>query len=1144
MRVSQLLDFALKVATLLDKIYIYLVLLRLALRFDTKKNMVDFVFGGQPSTPGVNTDNKNPNSTAPAPPNQTGGHFLEPSFAFGGATTPAPTPSTSAQPNSGVGLVGAFSFGGNTTAATSAATAAPASNNGAGPPVPAAPLGSTTAPPAATPSFGSAPPASAPGLVLGQAAATANPAPGDAIGGSSTNSSAPTASAPGGISFNGTVGGGSTTTNAAPTAGGFLATGSASSNANQQNGRSSSTTTSADTVPAGNTTNAAPVPQHSSTAPPSYIAVPEFSTAFPGFRISQRIHQNVFEYTDLETLLQVKTVWNQHTGNPAIRQKLHQQRIVLLTSQSDPNKQEEAILNDEMLQELFSIADDLALTEEQALSLLAKSKQQSKLSPETIYWNERKEHLETLLYMFQKRLALDENQTRASEQELVVSTNDLLGKGLIRELLQLISGFSHRLDRLIEQRRRHNAETVDVSARARQSRAFSMHIEFASKQRQMAAETLFFIAYNFRLETRDEIVPLIQLIRRLSNGDENNLDVSPGLRPRNPYIVPSAHIDRKDNVQQQPQAMWMEGLMPPHQAQLEEKNPFVWQNELVQQNWDQGHPQLLRCVATLLMTAVSALDQRASLQDRVTGNVFVSTDESTNLLLSEIHAVLYMDQWKTPHILGLLLASYAIVLHSTNNVALASPLSPRTGQSSPFHIRAGASPNTDVRRTFRHALEAPAVFKTFSFTRLSLIAALQIPVSPSSLPVCNVSEFLLAVLTDHTAQFFGLLLQRNPPISRAKWEQDAEEDLRLRRANLENYRQFQSWSGTRTALEVIPDSVDLLLRPDCMDDVLALCFDVCRLGSNFAASFWTQHDISDVFSQIEKMQRQDDSLLPGFLDLLSSLSFHAPDIVHLILSDEGSLENGASTTVTGVNTGRIALRWATIFETIRYYARELVNKGKGSGQNSTSGTDSSALDQSTEYYYFSSDRNTATSNSASNSSSSSSTVRELGEANTLILSSHLMLVEAVARSSVEARSFLRKLTLPIVSTESAVGQDSLWMILFSLTSAPVSPELRGLVFEALASIVDGSELEDIKQAWSCVEDYGILPIDKLLVYTNPIPGGIAPRISFPPSSTARVSGTDNHLLYPSLFSALYSTFQRRLTRSTVHRGSQPILLTP
>ena len=52
-----------------------------------------------------------------------------------------------------------------------------------------------------------------------------------------------------------------------------------------------------------------------------------------------------------------------------------------------------------------------------------------------------------------------------------------------------------------------------------------------------------------------------------------------------------------------------------------------------------------------------------------------------------------------------------------------------------------------------------------------------------------------------------------------------------------------AWSGTNgedEEEEVIPSSVDILKRPDCMDDILALATAMCGLGPEYAQFFWSK----------------------------------------------------------------------------------------------------------------------------------------------------------------------------------------------------------------------------------------------------------------------------------------------------------------
>jgi len=830
------------------------------------------------------------------------------------------------------------------------------------------------------------------------------------------------------------------------------------------------------------------------------------------------------------TLLNVETVWNQHQADPALRQKLIQQRTVsleVLQHDRRPNtyRPQTAQLTDEILHQMFQVAQQLGLNEEQALSLLSKAKQVS-VPAEQVYWKERKAHLDSLLLLFQERMSLPAD---TSEENVIVKiTNHLLQQGLITKLLQLIRDFSSRLDLLVDQRRRQMAEmaatsgmnsmdtTVDAGGNNRDValKGVNMHIDFGCQQRQAAAELLFFIAYNFHWEISTELVPLIHLIRDLSNGDPQNAQLSPGLLPVNPHDVPSPykHRDGTTDLQQQQHRDFMAyagfGSQSSRQSQ-EEKNPFEWQKELVDQVWNSGGPQRLRCVSTLLMAVTVILDVPQSLLNRATSQSESHSDNHIAGLLTELHQVLFHEHWEyVPHIQGVLQAGFGLLLQATNNPATANPLSPRHS-SSPF----GSGGSTDTgasssryREAFRISLEQPANVKTLSFVRFSVLPALHIPARVAkdpSAPSCDVSEFLLQVLTDWSSKYFELLLQHNPPISRKSWLNDAAESLSLQRQNQNQQLEFQRAQGIRQQHKAIPSSVDLLTRPDCMDDLLALSCDVCELGPNYASLFWSKQDATIVISEVEKLRHADNSLFSGYVDLLASLALDAPEKVHGYLCGEGPMRGSKNSTT-----------WTSVLKIVRYYVVSLLNKGSAR----TAPEDTEQSNQSTAYYTVDDNMGSGSSmgDTRTKSSSSSSRASELGQDNTLILSSHLRLIDVVARQSGEARAYLRKLTLPInnggmnnginfTMESTAVGTDSLWRILFMLASTPISPELRGLTFHSLSSTMKGSTLDEIRQAWELVEDSGILPIYKLLNgFPTPIVEGTAPRIAFPPSSMSRV----------------------------------------
>ena len=809
----------------------------------------------------------------------------------------------------------------------------------------------------------------------------------------------------------------------------------------------------------------------------------------------------------MELLQKIDTLWKQEQPDMNKRNKLQQQRMVQLPSPSDPlHKYEEAQLTDKLIQQVLLLADELGLTEEEALALLHQAKKDH-VPARDLYWRERGAPLAALLHMYQSRMAISPEEQAASTTtestssangRLVQATSMLLQQGLVGQLINLIRNYTQRLETLLDQRRRYKAETssssymTDDAARARTLRGLTRHIDFGIQQRQTAAEVLFFVSYQFHCDTQNELIPLIELIHGLADGTPTNPE--PGLQPLDPRNVPSAYKTLPTDGNSM---SWMGGYGNPPPTQQEEKNPFEWEQELVDHTWERGHPQLLRCVSTLLMTIVSIMDPgQESLVSRETNRVTETSEDVLADMTSKVFAPLFEKEWKTPHILGVLLASYALALDATRDPAISSPLSPRNGPTSPFQgsgssASSSSSSSPDVRRAFRASLERPAEFKTFTFVRYSLIPALQIPSEPSS--ICDSSEFLLSVVTGWSSDYFGLLLSRNPPISRIKWEQDAEEDLRLRRSDQEKYRQFQSSFGTRTSLESIPTSVNVMERPDCIDDLLALCFDVCQLGNDFASTFWDKQDNPiDVAAFIENMYWNDESLLACFYDLLSSLAMTTPDLVHKLLS--GQTTDGSI---------QLKTQWLNVADIIRYYARQL-SETKGSGSSRNSSTSSSMpSEQSTMYYYYDTDNNDVNQNNSTKRSSASSGVRELAEANALILGSHLRLIEVVASRSPEAREYLRKMELP--GQQSSIDRDSFKEVLFTLSALPMSPELRGLVFEAIASITAGSSMSEVRDAWNYVEDLGILPIHKLLVYPMPVNEATAPCIMFPPSSTARIN---------------------------------------
>jgi hypothetical protein len=111
-----------------------------------------------------------------------------------------------------------------------------------------------------------------------------------------------------------------------------------------------------------------------------------------------------------------------------------------------------------------------------------------------------------------------------------------------------------------------------------------------------------FRAYHTQL-TEPEVVALIDLVQELTNGDDSGKN--PGLIILDPFAdVPDPFKDASPTMASQ---VWpFQNTSPP----LQEKDPLAWQKELVEQTWETGLPQLLRCVSTLVTSIICALDGR------------------------------------------------------------------------------------------------------------------------------------------------------------------------------------------------------------------------------------------------------------------------------------------------------------------------------------------------------------------------------------------------------------------------------------------------------------------------------------------------------------------------------------------------------
>ena len=480
--------------------------------------------------------------------------------------------------------------------------------------------------------------------------------------------------------------------------------------------------------------------------------------------------------------------------------------------------------------------------------------------------------------------------------------------------------------------------------------------------------------------------------------------------------------------------------------------------------------------------------------------------------------------WKRKDIWGLFCAAYSLLLKSTSD-----------------------SSSQDA--TMLASFEAPTIHKSFTLVRLTLLPALQQLGIKSTDLLCDTSEFGLSVVADFLSKYLSTMVstdtENNLPISRHQWLQSEQEDLRLRRQQQVQERQFRAWSqqaSTDQKEEVIPATVDLTSRPDCLDDILAACTAVASGGPEYAILFWNlQEDQSlaptRALLELERHQAKDGSLLGSYLSFLAALSNSAVGAaaVHDMLCKNRTVEASS-------NPNKVT--WESILSMIRYFAQELnPQEAYGGGSAGVTASAASSTGQSsptsssTAYYYF--DEPTSTGRGSSmgasetksktSSASSSNKPKELGESNEALLAAHLALIKTVAEHSAKARCDILSIKLPLLGSNTlAAGGDETLLVLFLLAIAPLSPQLRGAVFQAIASLLvvkdaDATQRAQLKEfgqnAWQYLESCQILPISLLDQYPKPyMPANEKrPGLGFPPSSTslAAASGDQSQAVFPA-----------------------------
>lgn len=318
----------------------------------------------------------------------------------------------------------------------------------------------------------------------------------------------------------------------------------------------------------------------------------------------------------------------------ALRQRLFQNPLIVLSIEHEDGSilLQEATLTQSMLTDICSIADDLQITEVAAICLYhqassAKAKFRSRfvqacLKDSTIvtkddtslawmardiFFAQSPLRIRTCLLLLQWRLR-EGNQDR-SQNPVSEATDALFQSDWIGQLIRLVRDYTRRIDVTIAAINAHAAgHGPSISNSLEPCREndslFWRHnvvLRMCMKERQSTAECLFFAAYHVQL-TVDEVGALIDLTQELSNGA---LILDPFTDVPDPY---------ESAARENPSAGVAHWLM--RDSSRSEKDQLNWQRELASAAWQTGQPQLLRCTCGIAMAIISALGDRAILNDR------------------------------------------------------------------------------------------------------------------------------------------------------------------------------------------------------------------------------------------------------------------------------------------------------------------------------------------------------------------------------------------------------------------------------------------------------------------------------------------------------------------------------------------------
>ena len=327
-----------------------------------------------------------------------------------------------------------------------------------------------------------------------------------------------------------------------------------------------------------------------------------------------------------------------------------------------------------------------------------------------------------------------------------------------------------------------------------------------------------------------------------------------------------------------------------------------------------------------------------------------------------------------------------------------------------------------------------------------------------------------------------------------------------------------------------PRRVDLLDRPDCLEDVFGLVEACIGRYPQGVRGFWreavelrgngtdegegdeatvTVLAPSRALQTLDLLKEETDPALSVYISFLASLSLAqgpsgdesdgGASLIHSYLANER--------TINSIAERRMHIDWTGIFALVRDYANSL----SGVDEASSSKDDSSpahptmsslAAEESTGYYYGvgSSESVPAAAPEQGGLSAQPSgggaiqpTKPGLNEQSRTTLMALLALISNVASHSSCAREFI--LSLKIAAFEDA-GTDGTLEILFALLAArETDPEIAGSAFTAIANLLrpgSGPIVERAaNRAWELVEMCKFVPIQMLSQYSSHV-GGTGP----------------------------------------------------